>query len=75
MKKAITIILVLLMLVSAAACGKNDNSANNTVTPSSESDIGNQQPENGNNAEGAKLTGKLNLIETQRQISVRPSRR
>ena len=75
MKKILTLTLVLLMLVSMAACGSNNNSGSNSANPPSNS-TGENQPsdnesgsgngntsQNGNNAEPAKLTGKLNLID------------
>lgn len=72
MKRILTLTLVLLMLVSMVACGNNSSGNNSTNTPASsgenhpsgnESGSGNgDASQNGNNAEAAKLTGKLNLI-------------
>ena len=76
MKKILTVVLALLMIVSLVACGKtnnnnsnqgNNNSANSTSDNSqSENNSGNgsENSQSGNtNPEAAKLTGKLNLIE------------
>ena len=76
MKKIISFVLVLLMIVSLVACGNGGNSGNNTDTiadsagenqPSGngsgdESENG-ETSQSGNTAEEAKLTGKLNLID------------
>ena len=72
MKKILTLALVLLMLACTAACGSNNSGSNITPTPSNNAD-GNQQSgnepgsgntsQNDNNAVGAKLTGKLNIID------------
>ena len=72
MKKLLILALALLMIISLAACkGSDPGSAGTNPSASSTSD--NQQAGNesgnsntsqsGNNAEAAKLTGKLNLIE------------
>ncbi|MBQ9850342.1 MAG: hypothetical protein IJO36_06555 [Clostridia bacterium] len=72
MKKLLILALALLMIVSLAACKGNDPGSTGTNPPAS-STGDNQQSGNesgnsntsqsGNNAEAAKLTGKLNLIE------------
>ena len=77
MKKILTVVLALLMIVSLVACGKtnnnnsnqgNNNSANSTSDNSqSENNSGNESgnsntSQSGNNAEAAKLTGKINII-------------
>ena len=72
MKKSLIFALALLMIVSLAACKGSENENNNTNPPAS-STGDNQQSGNesgnsntsqsGNNAEAAKLTGKLNLID------------
>ncbi len=72
MKKSLILALALLMIVSLAACKGNDHESTGTNPPAS-STGDNQQSGNesgnsntsqsGNNAEAAKLTGKLNLIE------------
>ena len=69
MKRILTLALVFLMLAGLVACG-HSNSGNNSTTPPSNS-TGDNQPsgtesgstsQNGDPAEGAKLTGKLDLI-------------
>ncbi len=71
MKRILTLMLALLMLVSMSACGKGGNSGSNGTTPSGIS--GDNQPsgsgsgsgntsQGGNNAEGAKLSAKMNII-------------
>ncbi|MBQ2963343.1 MAG: peptide ABC transporter substrate-binding protein, partial [Clostridia bacterium] len=70
MKKLLILALALLMIVSLAACKGNDPGSTGTNPPAS-STGDNQQSGNesgnsntsqsGNNAEAAKLTGKLNL--------------
>jgi hypothetical protein len=70
MKKIITIALALLMVISLVACGTAGNNQGGTNTPSnqqgnnaSDSQGSNNGNNQGNNtAEGAKLNGKLNLI-------------
>ncbi len=72
MKKLLILALALLMTVSLVACKGNDPGSTGTNPPAS-STGDNQQSGNesgnsntsqsGNNAEAAKLTGKLNLIE------------
>ncbi len=70
MKKIITIALALMMVVSLVACGTVNNNQSDTNTPSNQQGNNasdNQGSNNGNNqgnntAEGAKLNGKLNLI-------------
>ena len=77
MKKILTVVLALLMIVSLVACGKtnnnnsnqgNNNSANSTSDNSqSENNSGNESgnsntSQSGNNAEAAKVTGKMNII-------------
>ena len=76
MKKLLILALALLMIVSLAACKGNDPGSTGTNPPASST--GDNQPsgngsgngsgsgdasQSGNNAEAAKLTGKLNLIE------------
>ena len=73
MKKSLILALALLMIVSLAACKGNDPGSTGTNPPAS-STGDNQQSGNesgnendntsqgGNNAEAAKLTGQLNLI-------------
>lgn len=72
MKRILTLALVFLMLAGLVACGHSD-SGNNSTTPPSNS-TGDNQPsgtetengnasQNGENAEAAKLTGRLNLID------------
>ena len=76
MKKIISFVLVLLMIVSLVACGNGGNSGNNTDTTADSA--GENQPsqngsgdesengetsQSGNTAEKAKLTGALKLIE------------
>ena len=71
MKKSLIFALALLMIVSLAACKGSENGNNNTNPPASST--GDNQPssnesgadntsQNGNNAEAAKLTGKMNII-------------
>ncbi len=69
MKRIIAFTLALLLLVSFASCGSDNNSGGNSTTQPTNSN-GDDQPsgndnssQNGNQAEGAKLTGKLNLID------------
>ncbi|MBQ7715762.1 MAG: hypothetical protein IJT70_07835 [Clostridia bacterium] len=80
MKKILTLILTLLILVSMVACGGNNSPENNdnTAAPADtaadtqqtdsasdaavESDTAGD-PQGGDTAEGAKLTGKVDLIE------------
>ena len=71
MKKLLILALALLMIVSLAACKGNDPGSTGT-NPSASSTGDNQQSGNesgnsntsqsGNNAEAAKLTGKMNII-------------
>ena len=72
MKKLLILALALLMIVNLAACKGNDPGSTGTNPPASST--GDNQPsgnesgnsntsQSGNNAEAAKLTGKLNLIE------------
>ena len=71
MKKLIMIALAIVMIVSLAACKGNDP-GNNSTNPPASSTGDNQQSgnesvnsntsQNGNNAEAAKLTGKMNII-------------
>ena len=72
MKKLLILALALLMIVSLAACKGNDPGSTGTNPPASSTgdnqQSGNESGNNntsqsGNNAEAAKLTGKLNLIE------------
>lgn len=67
MKKILTLAVVLMMVFALAACAGNDRSADGTVTPSADNGKTQQTgsdgaSQNGGNAEGAKLTGKLNII-------------
>ena len=71
MKRILALALALLLLFSLAAC-KGNNPGSGTNTPAggtgenqpSGSESGNSNPsQGGSNAEAAKLTGKLNLIE------------
>ena len=67
MKKLLILALALLMIVSPAACKGSDPGSTGTNPPAS-STGDNQQSgssstsQSGNNAEAAKLTGKLNII-------------
>ena len=72
MKKLLILALALLMIVSLAACKGNDPGSTGTNPPASST--GDNQPsgnesgadnttQSGNDAEEAKLTGKLNLID------------
>ena len=56
MKKLLILALALLMIVSLAACKGNDPGSTGTNPPASNT------PQSGNNAEAAKLTGKMNII-------------
>ena len=71
MKKLLILALALLMIVSLVACKGNDPGSTGTNPPASST--GDNQPsgnesgadntsQNGNNAEAAKLTGKMNII-------------
>ena len=69
MKKIITLFLAILMVVSLFACGKTNNNNqgnNNSSNQSGNNQSGNNSGNNGqsgtDNTEGAKLTGKLNII-------------
>ncbi len=73
MKRILTIFLALLMIVSLAACGKTGNDISGRGNSTSEATAGND-PGSGSasdsggqsgdsNPEGAKLTGKLTLID------------
>ena len=76
MKKVLTIVLALLLLVSLAACGGGAGSGNGGKTDQPAASTGDNQQtgsesgnggnggttQNGGTAEGAKLTGKLNII-------------
>ncbi|MBP5313229.1 MAG: hypothetical protein J6112_10395 [Clostridia bacterium] len=73
MKKLVTIVLALMMLLSFVACGTVNDNKGDSNTPANQQETG--TPDNqgtndggssqGNNgtAEGAKLTGKINLID------------
>ena len=71
MKKLIMIALAIVMIVSLAACKGSENGNNSTNPPASSTgdnqqsgnESGSNTSQSGNNAEAAKLTGKLNLIE------------
>ncbi|MBP0989979.1 MAG: hypothetical protein J5874_02230 [Oscillospiraceae bacterium] len=72
MKKLLTVVLALLMIVSLVACGKTNNNNNsqgsnnsaNSTGDNSQSGNSSENSQSGNtNPESAKLTGKLNLIE------------
>ena len=77
MKKTLTIILAVVLVLGLAACGSSgstsqsnnpSSSGNNSSNPPASSTGDNQQSGNsntsqsGNNAEAAKLTGKMNII-------------
>ena len=75
MKRLFALLITIIMVASLAACGTNNSNTNenNSTNPPASSTGDNQQSGNesgnsntsqsGNNAEAAKLTGKLNLIE------------
>lgn len=54
MKRLFALLITIIMVASLAACGTNNSNTNGNNSNTSQS---------GNNAEAAKLTGKLNLIE------------
>ena len=73
MKKMIALSLALVMLVVLAACGGNNQGGTSSTTPAASNAENSQsggengsgsgnQSQSGGNAEGAKLSGKLNLI-------------
>ncbi len=72
MKKLLALTLALLILVCLAACGSNNNSGGSSTNPPAANSGENPQPggepggdnppQGGSTAEGAKLTGKLELI-------------
>ena len=75
MKRLFALLITFIMVASLAACGTNNSNTNgnNSTNPPASSTGDNQQSGNesgadntsqsGNNAEAAKLTGKLNLID------------
>ena len=71
MKRLFALLITIIMVASLAACGTNNSNTNgnNSTNPPASNTGDNQQSGNGNtsqggnNAEAAKLTGKLNLIE------------
>ena len=66
MKKILTLALALLLLVSLVACAGNNTGNSGTNQPTNNTgenqQTGDNTGSNTGNAEGAKLTGKLNLI-------------
>ena len=71
MKKILTFILVLLMLFGAVACGSGGDNGSGSNAPAngtgenqpSGNETGSGSSQSGNPANGAKLTGKMNVIE------------
>ncbi len=71
MKKLLTFILVLLMLFGAVACGSGGDNGSGSNAPAdgtgenqpSGSETGSGSSQSGDPANGAKLTGKMNVIE------------
>ena len=71
MKKLLAFILVLLMLFGAVACGSGGDNGSGSNAPSngagenqpSGSETGSGSSQSGDPANGAKLTGKMNVIE------------
>ena len=74
MKRLFALLITIIMVASLAACGTNNSNTNenNSTNPPASSTGDNQQSgnesgnsntsQNGNNAEAAKLTGKMNII-------------
>lgn len=68
MKKTLAIVLAFVLVLGLAACGSGNNSTNPPASSTGENqqsgnESGNSNPsQGGNNAEAAKLTGKMNII-------------
>ena len=63
MKRLFALLITIIMVASLAACGTNNSNTNGNNSTNPPASSSGNTTQSGNNAEAAKLTGKLNLIE------------